>query len=114
MLADRIEAKWIDAFYEIFERCAVKPGDTAAILSETQSRALNVHLAELALLRMGAKPFHIVLPTPRNRQIVPIRSTGASIAIQRLAPVVTALPQGGFGVVFIGVGVTHAGGAPGR
>ena len=55
MLADRIEAKWIDAFCEIFERCAVKPGDTAAILSETQSRALNVHLAELALLRMGAQ-----------------------------------------------------------
>ena len=49
MLADRIEAKWIDAFCEIFERCAVKPGDTAAILSETQSRAVNVHLAELAL-----------------------------------------------------------------
>ncbi len=45
MLADRIEAKWIDAFCEIFERCAVKAGDTAAILSETQSRALNVHLA---------------------------------------------------------------------
>ena len=42
MLADRIEAKWIDAFCEIFQRCAVKPGDTAAILSETQSRALNV------------------------------------------------------------------------
>ena len=78
MLADRIEAKWIDAFCEIFERCAVKPGDTAAILSETQSRALNVHLAELALLRMGAKPFHIVVPTPRNREAVPIRSTGAS------------------------------------
>jgi len=43
MLADRIEAKWIDAFAEVFARCAVKPGDTAAILSETQSRALNVH-----------------------------------------------------------------------
>ena len=42
MLADRIEGKWIDAFCEVFERCAVKPGDTAAILSETQSRALNV------------------------------------------------------------------------
>ena len=68
MLADRIEAKWIDAFCEIFERCAVKAGDTAAILSETQSRALNVHLAELALLRMGARPFHVVVPTPRNRR----------------------------------------------
>lgn len=57
MLADRIEAKWIDAFCEIFERCAVKPGDTAAILSETQSRALNVQLAELALLRMAQGRF---------------------------------------------------------
>src|SRR5258708_10071679 len=95
MLADRIEAKWIDAFCEIFERCAVKSGDTAVILSETQSRALNVHLAELALLRMGAKPFHIIVPTQRNRQIVPIRSTGASQAIQRLSPVVSALQQPG-------------------
>ncbi len=108
MLADRIEAKWIDAFCEIFERCAVKPGDTAAILSETQSRALNVHLAELALLRMGARPFHIVVPTPRNRQIVPVRSTGASEAIQRLAPVVTALQQAGFVVDCTIEGLMHA------
>src|ERR1700736_282694 len=108
MLADRIEAKWIDAFCEIFERCAVKSGDTAAILSETQSRELNVHLAELALLRMGAKPFHIVVPTPRNRQVVPIRSTGASEAIQRLAPIVTALQQAGFVVDCTIEGLMHA------
>jgi 2,5-dihydroxypyridine 5,6-dioxygenase len=108
MLADRIEAKWIDAFCEIFERCAVKPGDTAAILSETQSRGLNVHLAELALLRMGAKPFHIIVPTPRNRQIVPVRSTGASEAIQRLAPVVSALQQAGFVVDCTVEGLMHA------
>src|SRR5258706_6244814 len=102
MLADRIESKWIDAFCEIFARCAVKSGDTAAILSETQSRALNVHLAELALLRIGAKPFHVIVPTPRNRQIVPIRSTGASEAIQRLGPVVPSLPPAG-----VVVGCTH-------
>src|ERR1700754_4323715 len=108
MLADRIEAKWIDAFCEIFERCAVKAGDTAAILSETQSRALNVHLAELALLRMGARPFHVVVPTPRNKQIVPIRSTGASEAIQRLGPVVTALQQAGFVVDCTVEGLMHA------
>src|SRR6478609_2694933 len=108
MLADRIEAKWIDAFCEIFERCAVKAGDTAAILSETQSRALNVHLAELALLRMGARPFHVVVPTPRNRQIVPIRSTGASEAIGKLAPVVTALAQAGFVVDCTIEGLMHA------
>src|SRR3954463_8497158 len=91
MLADRIEGKWIDAFCEVFARCAVKRGDTAAILSETQSRPLNVQLAELALLRLGAKPFHIVVPTPRNRHPVPVRSTGASEAIGGLAPVIGAL-----------------------
>src|SRR6202166_151442 len=108
MFADRIEAKWIDAFCEIFERCAVKSGDTAAILSETQSRALNVHLAELALLRLGARPFHIIVPTPRNRQVVPIRSTGASEAIQQLAPVITALQQSGFVVDCTIEGLMHA------
>jgi len=108
MLADRIEGKWIDAFCEIFERCAVKPGDTAAILSETQSRALNVHLAELALLRLGARPFHIVIPTARNRQVVPIRSTGASEAIQGLGPVVGALQQAGFVVDCTIEGLMHA------
>src|ERR1700704_6384800 len=95
MLSDRIEAKWIDAFCEIFERCAVKRGDTAAILSETQSRALNVHIAELALLRLGARPFHVIVPTPRNKQIVPVCSTGASEAIQRLPPAVRPGAQGG-------------------
>ena len=67
-----------------------------------------MHLAELALLRMGAKPFHIIVPTPRNRQIVPVRSTGASGAIQRLAPVVTALQQAGFVVDCTIEGLMHA------
>jgi len=108
MRDDRIEAKWIDAFCEIFERCAVKAGDTAAILSETQSRALNVQLAELALARLGARAFHIVLPTPRNRHAVPVRSTGASEAIGRLGPVVAALQQAGFVVDCTIEGLMHA------
>src|SRR5437868_4386461 len=108
MFADRIEGKWIDAFCEVFERCAVNPGDTVAILSETQSRALNVHLAELALLRLGARPFHVVVPTPRNRHPVPVRSTGASEAIGKLAPVVSALAQAGFVVDCTVEGLMHA------
>jgi 2,5-dihydroxypyridine 5,6-dioxygenase len=108
MLADRIEGKWIDAFCEVFERCAVKRGDTAAILSETQSRQLNVHITELALLRLGARPFHIVVPTPRNPHPVPVRSTGASVAIAGLAPVVAALGQAGFVVDCTLEGLMHA------
>src|SRR4051812_49512022 len=95
MLADRIEGKWIDTFCEVFARCAVKPGDVAAILSETQSRQLNVQLAELALMRLGAKPFHIVVPTPRNPHAVPVRSTGASAAIGGPGSLLTAPSQTG-------------------
>src|SRR5919205_1105821 len=108
MLSDRIEAKWIDVFAEVFERCAVKRGETAAILSETQSRAVNVHLAELALFRLGARPFHLVVPTRRNPHPVPVRSTGASEAIGQLAPVVSALGQAGFVVDCTLEGLMHA------
>lgn len=91
MIADRIEGKWIDLFAEVFARCKVAPGDACAVLSETQSRALNVQLAELALARLGARPFHVVVPTPRQSAPVPIRSTGASVALQNLGPAIGAL-----------------------
>ena len=86
----------------------MKAGDTAAILSETQSRPLNVQLAELALMRLGARPFHIVVPTPRNPHPVPVRSTGASEAIGSLAPVMGALGQAGFVVDCTIEGLMHA------
>jgi 2,5-dihydroxypyridine 5,6-dioxygenase len=108
MFTDRIEGKWIDAFCEVFEKCALKTGDTAAILSETQSRALNVHLTELALLRLGVRPFHVIVPTPRNPHPVPVRSTGASEAIGRLEPVIAALGQSGFVVDLTLEGLMHA------
>src|SRR5258706_1555618 len=91
MITDRIEGKWIDLFAEVFARCKVAPGDICAVLSESQSRALNVQLAELALARLGARPFHVVVPTARQSAPVPIRSTGASVALQNLGPAVGAL-----------------------
>jgi 2,5-dihydroxypyridine 5,6-dioxygenase len=91
MLADRIEGKWIDLFAEVFAKCKVNAGDACAVLSETQSRALNVHLAELALQRLGARPFHVIVPTPRQSAPVPIRSTGASVALQGMDAAVSAL-----------------------
>jgi 2,5-dihydroxypyridine 5,6-dioxygenase len=91
MLVDRIEAKWIDTFEAAFRLCEVAPGDEVTILSETQSRAINTHLAELALLRLGAKPFHIVMPTPAQSAPVPVRSTGSSVAVQGVRPAIEAL-----------------------
>ena len=91
MIADRIEGKWIDLFADVFTRCKVASGDVCAVLSESQSRALNVQLAELALARLGARPFHVVVPTPRQSAPVAIRSTGASVALQNLGPAIGAL-----------------------
>ena len=88
MLTERIQTKWIDCFAAVFALCGVKPGDSAAILSETQSRPVNVQLAELALGKLGARVFHLVLTSPILAAPVPVRSTGASDAIGRLAPVV--------------------------
>ena len=87
----RLESKWIDTFRRVFEMCAVRAGDAVAILSETQSRQLNVRLAELAALGLGARAFHVVVPTPKQTTPVPIRSTGATDAIQGLEPVIAAL-----------------------
>ncbi|MBS0338660.1 MAG: peptidase M29 [Proteobacteria bacterium] len=108
MNPDRIEGKWIDLFAEVFERCKVGPGDACAILSETQSRALNVQLAELALLKLKARPFHVVVPTPRQAAPVPIRSTGASVALQDLGPAVAALAASTFVADCSVEGLMHA------
>ena len=108
MIADRIEAKWIDCFSQVFALCAVKPGDAVALLSETQSRALNVAIAELAASRLGARPFHVVLPTPPQKAPVPVRSTGASDALQGLAPAIAALAGSTLVVDLTVEGMLHA------
>ncbi len=108
MMQQRIEAKWIDAFADVFRLCGVQPGEVAAILSESQSRPVNVQLAELALLGLGAQVFHVVRPSPRLQAPVPVRSTGASDAIGGLAPVVAALAGSGFVADLTVEGLLHA------
>ena len=108
MIADRIEGKWIDLFADVFARCKVASGDICAVLSESQSRALNVQLAELALLRLGARPFHVVVPTARQTAPVPIRSTGASVALQNLGPALGALAASTFVADCTLEGLMHA------
>lgn len=108
MLADRIEAAWIDAFVRVLELCGTGHGEFVAILAETQSRALNVHLAELALLRLGARPFHLSVPTPPPTAPVPVRSTGASRALQGHPAVVAALAASGLVVDLTAEGLLHA------
>ena len=108
MLRDRIEAKWIDAFVRVFELCKVQPGEACAILSETQSRPLNVHLAELALSRLGAVAFHVVVPTQPQDAPVPVRSTGASTALQGQRAAIEGLKAAGLVVDLTVEGLLHA------
>lgn len=108
MLSDRIEGKWIDAFESVLALCRVRRGEAVAILSETQSRAVNVRLAELALHRLGARAFHVTVPTPAQRAPVPVRSTGASDALGGLQPVVSALAASGLVVDLTVEGMLHA------
>ncbi len=108
MLQERIEGKWIDAFVRTFTLCKVGAGDVVAILSDTQSRAVNVQLAELALLRMGARPFHVVVPTPGQEAPVPVRSTGSTHAIGGLEPVIAALSMATMVADCTVEGVMHA------
>ena len=108
MLTDRIEAKWIDAFVRVFELCKVQPGEACVILSETQSRALNVHIAELALARLGATVFHVVVPSKPQDAPVPVRSTGASNALAGQGAAIAGLKAAGLVVDLTVEGLLHA------
>jgi 2,5-dihydroxypyridine 5,6-dioxygenase len=108
MLAERVEARWVALFVDVLRRCAIGPGDVVAVLAESQSRAVLVDLAELAAAQLGARVFRIVVPTPSPTGSIPIRSTGASDAIGRLAPVVAALAASTLVVDCTVEGLLHA------
>jgi len=108
MLVERIEGKWIDAFRDVFRLCAVKPGEVVAILSESQSRRVLVELSELALQSLGARIFHVQLPSPPVPAGVPIRSTGTSFAVGGLEPVIQALATSGMVVDCTVEGMLHS------
>jgi 2,5-dihydroxypyridine 5,6-dioxygenase len=108
MLPDRLEGKWIDLFAEVFALCKVGRDEPCAILSESQSRPLNVQLAELALHRLGARYFHVVVPTPRQSAPVPVRSTGASDVLGGMDAAVGALAASEFVVDCTVEGLMHA------
>lgn len=108
MLNDRIENRWIDAFETTFRACGVGIGTTSVILSESQSRDLNVHLAELALARIGSEFYHIRVPSPANTAPAIIRSSGTSIALNGQTKAVEALASVEFIADMTLEGLMHA------
>lgn len=108
MFNDRIEHRWLEAFRRVFGLCKVGAGDEVALLSETQSRALNVELARLALEGLGARAFEVVVPTPAQTAPVPVRSTGASQALQGHEAALASLAAASLVVDLTVEGLLHA------
>ena len=52
MLIEHIEHRWLAAFERTFTLCKIQESDVVALLTESQSRRVNVDLARLTLQRM--------------------------------------------------------------
>ena len=93
MLQERIEGKWLDSFRRVLKLNGVGAGTQVAVLAETQSRPILQELSALALHDLKAEFSTILLQTPAQTALVPVRSTGASNAIAGIRHVVEALKR---------------------
>ena len=91
MLQEIIEPAWIQAFETVLRRCALRPGDTVAVLCESQTRPVLPELARQAAARIGCTAFTLAVPSVFTPSRPGTRSTGASDALQGIAPVIAAL-----------------------
>ncbi len=102
MTVGPIEEHWIAAFCRTLARCAVRGDERCVVLSQTRSRPDLVRLAEVALLRIGAKPFQLRLLGPGARA----RDDAG------LAPAVDALATADFVVDLSPHGLQHSSALP--
>jgi 2,5-dihydroxypyridine 5,6-dioxygenase len=107
MRDDRIEPSWIAAFEAVLRLCKAGPGEALCLLAESQSRSLNLDLADLAARRLGCRPVRLVVPTPPAGRL-PMRSTGASRALARHPVALAALKASSLVVDLTLEGLLHA------
>jgi 2,5-dihydroxypyridine 5,6-dioxygenase len=107
MPEDRIEHHWIEAFEAVLRLCKAQPEETVCVLAESQSRALNCDLADLAARRLGCRTFRLTVPTPPAGRL-PMRSTGASRALQGHPSVLAALKASSLILDLTREGLLHA------
>ncbi len=102
------EVRWVRLFVDHFRRCALAEGEVVAVLSETASRRELVATARFAAELAGGRVVDVVVPTPANVERVPIRSTGASQALQGNPAAIAALAASDLVVDCTVEGILHA------
>ncbi len=102
------EWAWIERFAEQFRACHVGAGDVAVVLCERASRESLVETSRLALASLGAAVVVVRAETPSNPGPVPIRSTGASVAVGGNRATVAALAAADFVADCTVEGLLHA------
>ncbi len=100
--------RWVERYAQQFNACEVKRGDVAVVLTETTSNPVVASTARLALETLGAAVIDVVLTTPPNPGPVPIRSTGASQALQNNRSAIAALSAADFVADCTVEGLLHA------
>jgi 2,5-dihydroxypyridine 5,6-dioxygenase len=108
MLNERIEAGWISAFAEVFDLCKMRTDETIVVLGESGSRAVNVHLAELALGQLGLPYYRLTVPSPIDPAGPIVRSSGATGALTGQAAAVRALADADVVIDLTVEGLMHA------
>jgi 2,5-dihydroxypyridine 5,6-dioxygenase len=103
-----IEWRYVAAFAAQLARCRLLDGEVVALLSESQSRPVLVETARLAAQSLGGRVFDVVLPTPASSHAVPIRSTGASQAIDGNPAVIAGLSTADLVIDCTVEGLLHA------
>jgi 2,5-dihydroxypyridine 5,6-dioxygenase len=93
MLQEIPEGKWVASFRRALQLNGIGHGTDVVIVAESQSRPVLMQLCSLALYDLGARFSTILLPTPEQTAPVPVKSTGASNAIQGMRHVVEALKR---------------------
>ena len=98
----------IRRFAAQFAACGVHAGESAVVLCERTSRATLVETSRLALASLGAQVAVVEADTPANPGPVPIRSTGASVAIAGHPATIAACAAAEFVVDCTVEGLLHA------
>lgn len=100
--------RWVQRYAEQFRACEVAEGNVAVVLSEASSKPAIVDTARMALEFLGAAVVDVRVPTPPNPGPLPIRSTGASVALAGNRATVAACASADFVADCTVEGLLHA------